>query len=129
MRLHRTCKIISGRQCICLGDLTHGGLAWLIADKNYSLAMLVKLDVLCVGQSRQHWGVIQNLGVEEVDFVLLVARPFFLTSSTELFADLYDKMGHRDDSAPLVPPVSRFYAVACVGWGGEVMRVRTNRKH
>ena len=76
----------------------------MISDKNYSLAMLTKLEVFCVGQSREIWGDVVNLGTQEVDFVLVVSNPATVIPSTEFFSTLYDQTamtmarGHSSDN-------------------------------
>ena len=123
-------KAVSAQKCICYGEMTHGGQAFVISDKNYSLAMLTKLNVFCVGQSREIWGDVINLGTQEVDFVLVISNPAVVIPSTEFFSNLFDETamvlarGHSSDDI-----AEETGAAWCQDFQGFVIRIITHQIH
>ena len=97
LRLHRALKTVSAAVCICIGELHHGGQAFIISDKNYSLAMLVRLEVLGVDSLDESEKVTAE--EEGCNFLLTVARPVVdsISSSIDIFAALHDQVMIQTD--------------------------------
>lgn len=92
VRLHHAQKTISAKRCLSFGPLHHGGRAWVIADKNYTLSMLTGLKVI----SASHCG----FEYFDFDFMLVPTDPLEVVSSTDWFADLHqDILNHGGVSA------------------------------
>lgn len=104
VRLHRMKQSISAETCVALGSLTDKdsrghviqSTAWMITDKNYSLAMLTKLQVIPVSDCRQDLieaAAMCNPPGTQVDFILLPAKPLCTIPSTDWFsAIVYEKL-------------------------------------
>ena len=78
-------------------ELHHGGQAFIISDKNYSLAMLVRLEVLGVDSLDESEKVTAE--EEGCNFLLTVARPVVdsISSSIDIFAALHDQVMIQTD--------------------------------
>lgn len=122
VRLHRMKQSISAETCVALGSLTDKdsrghviqSTAWMITDKNYSLAMLTKLQVIPVSDCRQDLieaAAMCNPPGTQVDFILLPAKPLCTIPSTDWFsAIVYEKLvaDEKREVATFTPKIYRY---------------------
>lgn len=114
LRLHRMKQSISAATCITLGSLTDKdssgrelhSTAWMITDKNYSLAMLTKLQVVPLSQCRESWATaahVCNPPETKVDFLVFPSKPLCAIPSTEWFATTVRDELTTDNKRAVVP--------------------------
>ena len=85
LKLHRLIKCPGAGVCICAGDLcdlTFGdrGVAFLISDKNYSSAMLTRLDVSRVDEPPS----------TKATFVVKISDPLKVVPSIDWFSTFFE---------------------------------------
>ncbi len=72
---------------LVLGEMRHGGQAWVISDKNYSLSMMTQMNVISASESWIEW--------HDFDFVLTPSDPLHAVPSTTWFAILHQQWSSR----------------------------------
>ena len=105
---------MSAETCITLGSLTDKdssgerllSTAWMISDKNYSLAMLTQLQVVHVTSCRDHFVQAAERCSPpgtEFDFLLFPTKPLCAIPSTDWFAAVVYEQLIADDKRDKVP--------------------------